>query len=237
MTVRHCVVLAGGLGTRIREVTEGRIPKVLVPVLGQPFLRYKLEGLRQMGITDVTVLVGELGHMIDEFLETDPVPGLKCVSVHDGPRLLGTAGAIARVRELLPDSFWVTYGDSHVVADLATAESTARRVGAEAVMVLLHNRDLLETSNTSVQGDFVAEYRKGAPSGSFEWIDYGLLYLPNSAFSLIPPEVSTDLHTVLSELIGRGRVLAFEAQERFWDVGTPEALKATEEEFARRSGK
>lgn len=236
MNPRHCVVLAGGLGTRIHVVTHGEIPKVLVPVLGRPFLQHKLEGLQALGVTDVTILVGELGHMVDKFLTDNPIPGLKCHLIHDGPELLGTAGAIARAMEFLPELFWVTYGDSHVVADLSAAEGLARKEKAEAIMVVFHNRDEIEASNTDVQGGYVVDYQKGVPPGTFEWIDYGLLFLPKSSFNTIPTGSKEDLYTVLSHLISRGRVIAFEATERFWDVGTPEALHDTEIEFRRRRG-
>lgn len=234
MKPRHAVVLAGGLGTRIREVTNGTIPKVLVPVLGRPFLQYKLEGLRAMGVDEVTVLVGELGHMIDDFVAGLDIPGLRCSTLHDGPVLLGTAGAIARALPRLPDSFWVTYGDSHVVTDLAAAETSMRERGVSAVMAVLHNRDQLEPSNATVKDGLITDYRKGAPPGTFEWIDYGLLYLSRECFSDLSTSDPTDLYEVLTTLISREQVLAHEATERFWDVGTPEALLETEEEFDRR---
>lgn len=234
MTGRHCVVLAGGLGTRIREVTHGLIPKVLVPVLGRPFLEHKLESLRSMGIDSVTILVGELGDLVDDFVSSLDIPGLACATLHDGPALLGTAGSIARALDHLPDSFWVTYGDSYVVADLDAAEAKVGREGELSVMSVLHNRDDLEPSNCSVASGFITDYRKGAALGTFEWIDYGLLYMRRASFSSLPADAPTDLYDVLTELIGQHQVIAHEVTERFWDVGTPEALRATEAEFARR---
>ena len=234
MTARHCVVLAGGLGTRIRAVTQGLIPKVLVPVLGKPFLQYKLEGLRTMGVKEVTMLVGELGHMIDDFVNDLRIDGLVCQTVHDGPNLLGTAGSIARALPVLPDNFWVTYGDSYVVADLAEAERRRNSLGVSSIMTVLHNHDQWETSNTAVDSDLVSHYEKGAIPGTYEWVDYGLLFLNQSSFSGVSAIQATDLHEVLTPLITQRQVLAFEAHERFWDVGTPDALHATEQEFLAR---
>jgi NDP-sugar pyrophosphorylase family protein len=97
---RHCVVLAGGLGTRIREITDGKIPKVLVPVLGEPFLKWKLESLQSMGVTDVTLLVGELGNLIEDYVWHHYPTGLSIQCFHDGPSLLGTAGSIRQVLHL-----------------------------------------------------------------------------------------------------------------------------------------
>jgi MurNAc alpha-1-phosphate uridylyltransferase len=236
MSKRHCVVLAGGLGTRIREVTRGRVPKVLVEVLGRPFLYYKLHGLRDMGIEEVTLLVGELGDQVDDYISNHPIEGLTCKTIHDGPVLLGTGGSVARAASRLPETFWVTYGDSFVTADLAKAERTMDHHGVSALMTVLKNRDQLELSNTKVNGNLVTDYRKGAPAGTYEWIDYGLLLFRRETFDSLSSNQPTDLCDVLKGLIERRQLMAFEVTERFWDVGTPEALKATEIEFrARRS--
>jgi NDP-sugar pyrophosphorylase family protein len=234
MSRRHCVVLAGGLGTRIREVTQGKVPKVMVEVLEQPFLYYKLRGLRSMGVDEVTLLVGELGEQIDDFISNHPIEGLVCRTLHDGPTLLGTAGSVAKAISTLPEKFWLTYGDSYVIADLAKAESEMERLGVSALMTVLHNRDHFEVSNAEIEGNFVVNYRKGALPGTFEWIDYGLLYFGRETFQSLPAGEPIDLYNVLQRLIECRQVMAYEVTERFWDVGTPAALRATEVEFRER---
>lgn len=229
---RHCVVLAGGLGTRIREITKGQIPKVLVPVLGEPFLKWKLESLQSMGVTDVTLLVGELGSLIEDYVWDNYPTGLSIQCLHDGPSLLGTAGSIRRVLHKLPDTFWVTYGDSYVTADLNEAESRFTKTTYDGVMSLLHNRDELEPSNTDVHEDRVVRYEKNTQLGKHEWIDYGLLLLKRDDFLDVSLDSPTDLGVVLQTIIGRKKMMMYEAIERFWDVGTPEALRATETHFS-----
>jgi len=229
---RHCVVLAGGLGTRIREITKGQIPKVLVPVLGEPFLKWKLESLQSMGVTDVTLLVGELGSLIEDYVWDNYPTGLSIQCLHDGPSLLGTAGSIRRVLHKLPDTFWVTYGDSYVTADLDEAESRFTKTTYDGVMSLLHNRDELEPSNTDVHEDRVVRYEKNTQLSKHEWIDYGLLLLKRDDFLDVSLESPTDLGVVLQTIIGRKKMMMYEAIERFWDVGTPEALRATETHFS-----
>lgn len=234
MKPRHCVVLAGGLGSRLREVTSGGLPKVLVPVLGKPFLHYKLESLRDSGVTNVTLLVGELGYLVDEFIATDPVNGIVCTTLHDGPKLLGTAGAIGRALPQLPETFWVTYGDSYFHVDLQCAEDNAADHGADEVMVVFRNRDSIEPSNISLDGQFVKEYRKGSGPGQFEWIDYGIMLLTKESFSSVSTVDATDLSVILSHRINVGRMFAFEVSDRYWEIGTPDSLRATEVEFRRR---
>jgi NDP-sugar pyrophosphorylase family protein len=235
MTKRHCVVLAGGLGTRLRDITRGSVPKALVPVLGRPFLHYKLRSLREMGIDEVTLLVGELGHLVEEYVVSREDDGLNCTVIHDGPMLLGTAGSIARALPFLPEVFWITYGDSYGIADLKAAETKMKERGLSAVMTVLHNSDQLEISNTKVECEVVVDYRKGAVVGTFEFIDYGLLYLQRDTFSILPTHKPVDLSEVICSLVDQRTILAYEVSERFWDVGTPQAHFETEVEFRRRN--
>lgn len=233
---RHCVVLAGGLGTRLREVTRDQIPKALVDVNGRPFLHYKLASLVQMGVTDVTVIGGQLGSQVDEFLKVSSPSELSISYREDGPSLLGTAGSIAKMRSELPDTFWVTYGDSFVTADLQMAEEHEESVGACSVMTVLHNHDRYEISNTTISDGLIRSYEKNTEPNTHEWIDYGLLKFSNESFANVPPNTPIDLISVIQPLIYGQKMAAFEVAERFWHVGDPEALAETEQEFSMRFG-
>lgn len=91
-------ILAGGLATRLRPITE-TIPKALVPVLGRPFLAHQIELLKQHGITHLVLCVGYLGEMIEREFGDGSAWGIKIDYSFDGSKLLGTAGAL---RKALP---------------------------------------------------------------------------------------------------------------------------------------
>jgi hypothetical protein len=87
-------ILAGGLATRLRPITE-KIPKSLVPVAGRPFLAHQLEMLHARGIRRAVLCIGYLGEMIQrEF--GDEAFGIQLDYSFDGQTLLGTGGAIKR---------------------------------------------------------------------------------------------------------------------------------------------
>ena len=237
MSKRTAVVLAGGLGTRLQSVTGGLIPKALVPVRGVPFLDYKLTSLIEMGVQRIVLLIGEKGDLIREYVEDRWTDRLEISCVADGPNLLGTAGAIASSRRLLPDSFWVTYADSYVMANLEEAEDYAIAKGFSGVLTVWHNSDSLELSNTTIYNGRVLSYTKVTQPGQHEWIDYGLLYLPRDSFDSIDLNAQTDLGEVVRELIELRQLGAWEVTDRFWDVGTPETLHLTEVEFGVRPRK
>src|ERR1700741_848440 len=110
------LILAGGLATRLRPLTE-TIPKALIEVAGQPFLWHQLQLLKRNGISRVVLLVGHLGEAIQDRFGDGAKLGMSLEYSFDGPTLLGTGGAIRRALALLPEQFFVLYGDSYLPCD------------------------------------------------------------------------------------------------------------------------
>jgi len=231
---RTCVVLAGGLGVRLRALTNGLVPKVLAPVNGEPFLAHKLHSLAEMGVTDVVLLTGELGEQVEHYVSAQSFAGLRVSCVPDGPTLLGTGGAIARAASSLPDEFWVTYGDSLMSTNLAEAETRRAALSLDAIITVFKNDNQLQPSNICVEGDILTAYSKSKQDERFCWIDLGLLYFQRSAFDTVSTQHPTDLVDVLAPLVAARRVLAWHEKARFWDIGTPQALRDTEEWLHKR---
>src|SRR5437899_8652123 len=88
-------ILAGGLATRLRPLTE-RVPKVLLPVAGKPFLAHQLTLLRAQGVTRAVLCVGHLGEMIERDFGDGRGWGVELAYSFDGPVLLGTGGALQK---------------------------------------------------------------------------------------------------------------------------------------------
>src|SRR6476646_8425936 len=109
-------LLAGGLATRLRPVTE-KIPKALVDLAGKPFIEHQLELLHRNGIRKIIFCLGHLGEMVEQHLGDGSRFGMQLKYAYDGERLLGTGGAIKRASHLLDDVFWVMYGDSYMDID------------------------------------------------------------------------------------------------------------------------
>ena len=234
MSTNHCVVLAGGLGTRISEITGGLTPKALVDVCGKPFLYYKISSLIEMGFDSIDVLIGQHGNQISKFLDSQQFDKAIIRCFNDGPELLGTAGSIAAVINHLPDSFWVTYADSFVLADTKKIDSEISDT-SKSVMVVLKNYNSVEPSNVKIDAATgkIVSYQKGSAGPDHEWIDYGLLRFNRRTFEEID-EYPADLNMVIKAEIGRKNLYSHETNEMYWDVGTPERLEATRGEFAKR---
>ena len=114
----QCVILAGGLATRMRPLTE-TIPKALLPVAGRPFLDHQLEWLAGHGVSDVVLCVGYRADAIQAHAGDGARYGLHIRYVDEAERLRGTAGALRLALDegALEESFLVTYGDSFLPID------------------------------------------------------------------------------------------------------------------------
>lgn len=228
-------VLAGGLGSRVAHLTGSHLPKALLPLDGRTFIDVKLEELREQGVEEVVLLVGHGSSALREHLGDGSAHGLRISWHEDGPSLLGTGGALRAALELLPERFWVTYGDTLLEVPMSEVEA-AMADGDDIVMTVLANADRWETSNADVSDGRLTAYRKGDPLGTHTHLDYGMLLMRRRAFRAWNSGDVFDLGDVVDEALEAGRVAAFEVTRRFYDVGTGEAYEATKRYLAERRG-
>lgn len=218
-------ILAGGLGTRLGERVR-ETPKPLIEVAGAPFLAHQLRLLARCGAREIVLCVGYLGELIKARIGTR-LCGLQIRYSFDDPGLDGTLGALRRALPLLGERFLVLYGDTYLRVDYAAVARAWSASDLPAVMSVLHNDGRWEASNAIVQNGLVARYDKRNPTPAMRWIDYGLGGLRADALDRVAP-LEHDLAALYAHLAERGELLAFEARERFYEIGTPWALAETE---------
>jgi NDP-sugar pyrophosphorylase family protein len=226
--VHTVAVLAGGLGTRLRAITGDAVPKVMAPVLGRPFIDYKLAGLAAEGVQRVVLLIGHQGEEIQKRVGSGKRYGLQVSYVEDGPTPRGTGGALRHALGELTDPFWVTYGDTLLEVPMRDAEAAFAASSRSVLMTVLHNRDQHEPSNVCVESGLVVEYAKDPRPQRADYIDYGMLAFRREAFAAWPEGPAFDLAAVLEAIVARRAMLAFEVTERFHEIGTVDALRETE---------
>jgi N-acetyl-alpha-D-muramate 1-phosphate uridylyltransferase len=221
-------LLAGGLGTRMARRTGPRLPKALLAVAGRPFIDFKLAQLASGGVTRVVMLLGHGAEAIADHVGDGAAYGLHVDIVPDGEVLLGTGGAVRRALPHLGDVFWVTYGDTYLSVPIAEVEEAFRRAARQGLMTVFRNRDAWDSSNVALREGLVAEYRKGAPPGTYEYIDYGMSILTTGAFAPFPPGTTFDLAEVLQSLIAARELAGFEVEERFYEIGSEAGFQETD---------
>jgi NDP-sugar pyrophosphorylase family protein len=223
----QAAILAGGLGTRLRPLTE-TIPKALIPVAGRPFIEYQIEQFRRHGVTDLIICVGHLGHLIEEHLGDGRHFDVFIRYGYERDGLLGTAGAVKNVESLLDDAFFVQYGDNYLLVDYSEVMAYFRRHDASGLMVVYRNDDRGDRSNVIIDDGLVRVYDKTQKLPGMVYVDFGVSVFRRDTFAGVPPGVATDLSVVYGALIERGQLLAYETYHRFYEVGSPQGLREFE---------
>jgi NDP-sugar pyrophosphorylase family protein len=230
----QCVILAGGLATRMRPLTE-RIPKSLIPVEGKPFVDHQLAHLAAHGVTEVVLSIGYRGAELAAHVGDGERYRLRVRYVDEGATLRGTAGALrlALGEGALDEAFLVTYGDSFLPIDCATVFAAFRQSGRPALMTVFHNEGRFDTSNVIFDGKMVTLYdkqRRARPVAEFTFIDYGLAALERRIVAeRVPAAGKADLADLYRDLSMAGELAGLEVSERFYEIGSPAGL----EDFSR----
>ncbi len=219
-------ILAGGLATRLGPLTAAR-PKSLLDVAGQPFAVHQLELLRRHGLREVVFCLGHLGEQVEAALGDGAAWGLRLRYSYDGPRLLGTGGALRRALPLLGEAFFVLYGDSYLDCDYAAVAAAFRASGALGLMTVFRNDGQWDRSNVHFAEGRIWRYDKHSQTPAMRHIDYGLGALRAEAFAAYPPDEPLDLASIYQDLLGRGQLAAYEVTQRFYEIGSAAGLEET----------
>lgn len=229
-------ILAGGLATRLRPLTE-RFPKILLDVAGRPFAEWQLDLLRHNGVRRVVYCVGFRGEQVREALGDGGRWGMEFEYVFDGPVLLGTGGALRNAGPALGEGFFVLYGDSYLPCRFAAVEAAFRASGgARGLMTVFRNEGQWDTSNVEFADGRIRAYDKRAQTAAMRHIDYGLGILTAAALAGYPAGEPLDLATVYRDLLAAGSLAACEVKERFYEIGSPAGL-AELRDLAGREGR
>jgi NDP-sugar pyrophosphorylase family protein len=226
-------ILAGGLATRLRPLTE-KIPKVLLPIAGKPFLAHQLELLRAQGIRRIVLCLGYLGEMVEKEFGDGHAWGVELEYSFDGPTLLGTGGALRLALPKLGEAFFVLYGDSYLTAPFAPIAEFFERSGKPGLMTVYRNLGRYDTSNVVFRDGRIVVYDKKARLPEMQHIDYGLSLFRSEVFGRWPANTPFDLAEAMRQLVARGELAGFEVPERFYEIGSPAGLVELEELLSRR---
>jgi NDP-sugar pyrophosphorylase family protein len=217
-------ILAGGLATRLRPITE-KIPKVLVPVADKPFLAHQLQLLRKEGVTRAVLCLGYLGEMVEREFGNGAVYRVQLDYSFDGPKLLGTGGALKRALPKLGEQFFVLYGDSYLPIPFAPIAEFFDRSGKLGLMTVYRNEGKYDTSNVVFGDGEIKVYDKKQRLPEMRHIDYGLSLFRREVFDRYPGDQTFDLADVMHNLVAQKQLAGYEVRERFFEIGSHEGLQ------------
>ncbi|MGH1487843.1 MAG: nucleotidyltransferase family protein [Acidimicrobiales bacterium] len=222
----QAVILAGGLGTRLRPLTE-TVPKPMVPVNDEPFLVHQLRMLTEQGITNIVLLTGYMGEVVEDYFGDGSNFGAK-LSYSQEPEPLGTGGALKLAQPLLEDSFMVLFGDSYLPVDYPEVGKTLLDSTWAGLIVAYDNsQDTDVENNVALDEDGnVVLYQKGGGDDRLRYVESGVLAFRRQVLDLIAPDTVVSLENeIYPQLIAAGQLGACPTEERFYDIGTPDRLE------------
>ncbi len=220
-------ILAGGLATRLWPITQ-KIPKALIEVAGKPFVAHQLQYLRQQGVTSVTLCIGYLGEMIQDFVGDGSRWGLTVSYSLDGSVLLGTGGALKQALPMLEEKFFVLYGDSYLPINYKNVQAAFIESRQLGLMTVLKNKNQWDRSNVQFEFGKLVEYNKEVINPRMHHIDYGLGALQASVLAHYPDSEPFDLSKVYNELSMQRQLAGYEVFDRFYEIGSIQGIADTQ---------
>jgi MurNAc alpha-1-phosphate uridylyltransferase len=219
----QCLILAGGLGTRMKSIGGGA-PKALLKAGDHTFINWQLQWLKFLCVNHVILALGHVSKIIEEHIEGHK-KSLKFPEInysYDGPKLLGTGGAIKKATDQLEKEFMVIYGDSFLFIDPQAFRNSYIDGGLPLTLSIFKNHDLGDRSNVIYKNGELLKYDKTKKTEEMEYIDYGLSYINRDYFLKNTPKTPFDFSLFLSATVEKKMATAFVAKEMFQEIGSPE---------------
>jgi D-glycero-alpha-D-manno-heptose 1-phosphate guanylyltransferase len=220
-----CVILAGGLGTRLASVVSN-VPKPMATVAGRPFLEYLIHQAKRGGSTEVVLCIKHLAEVVESHFGDGARYGIP-IRYSRERDLAGTAGALKLAENLIQsDPFVVMNGDSYCDADIAALVKAHRQSGAKATLVAVVVEDAarfgtVELTPTNAVAHFMektGDHRRG-------FINSGIYALSRDLLKLIPEGRPCSIEReIFPSLVGND-LAAMPHHGVFIDIGTPESLQ------------
>lgn len=221
MRVTQAIILAGGLGTRLRLLVRDR-PKVLAPIAGSPFLEYVLLQLRNYGIEDVILSVGFRGEMIERHFGNGSKWGL-CLRYSYETKPLGTGGAVRLAERLLKGKrLLVMNGDSFFDVDINALWRSHEKRGSVITLALakVNNPQRYAAVEINRRGEVVM-FKEKEHAETAGLVNGGIYVFRREALDLIPEGTAVSLEReVFPRLIRKG-LHGVPREGYFVDIGVP----------------
>ena len=231
------VIMAGGKGTRIAQV-NATVPKPMIPIEGKPILEYQIETLKKQGYTDIILIVGHMGNVIQKYFGDGSAFGVQ-ISYIVEEQPLGTAGALYFLKDEIQNDFLLLIGD--IIFDVDIQKFLEYHCNQRTAATILTHPN----SHPYDSGIIIADDKNRVTN----WLhkeDERLWYKNrvNAGLHMFSPRIFESFHEakkcdldrdVLKPLIKEGELSVYDSPEYIKDMGTPDRYYAVIEDI--KSGK
>jgi D-glycero-alpha-D-manno-heptose 1-phosphate guanylyltransferase len=230
--IKEAIILAGGLGTRLRSVVAD-IPKCMAPVNGKPFLFYVIGHLQKQNVDKFIFSLGYKHEMIESWLNEQYPLMFMQTSVEEEP--LGTGGAVKLACSLATEkNVFVVNGDTLFKTDTAELSSFHNKHNADCTLTLKPMQQFDRYGVVELNGDHsIASFKEKQPYES-GLINGGVYALNRERFlqEELPQEFSFE-KDYLEQYFDKRKMYAVVQDEYFIDIGIPEDYERAQEELRK----
>ncbi len=226
------VILAGGLGTRLRPYTKS-LPKPMLPLGGKPILEYEIEWVRKNGIKEIVLCVSYLRNKIEDYFGDGKKFGVK-IEYAISKKPLATAGQLKTAEKFIDDTFVCLYGDSIYNFSLRNMIKHHKKSKANVTMSLFDYRFNLKYGviDTKKSGQVTAWNEKPEFSAK---INIGCYVMEPEVLKLIPKNKEYGMDDVIRKVLSRKKkVSSVTSKNGFIDIGDKDTYEKTNEEYSKK---
>lgn len=227
---KQCVILVGGLGTRLGALTADT-PKPLLEVAGKPFLAHMIGNALRFGFDEVVLLAGFRADKVAEFAEAVERRLPVRVRVVAEPAPAGTAGALTCARDLLADEFLMLNGDSMFDFNWLELATRPNRDTWVARLGLRHVDDSSRFGSVALEGAHITAFREKQDAGGPGLINGGVYWLRREILERIDTVPSSLERDVFPQLVKDGTIFGYPRKGCFVDIGVPQELERARENW------
>ena len=222
MTIKTGVILAGGLGTRLRPITY-EIPKALIPIHGRTMTEHLFDLFKKYGVTNIFMAVGHMRDKIMAHYRDGSSFGIHLDYIEE-TEPLGTAGPLRVGKNKLRETFFCSNGDELKKINLTEMEQLHRKHNALVTIALFQVDDPSMYGVARLHGDQILEFvekpKKGdAPSNS---INSGFYIIEPEVLDMIPPGFSMLEKDIFPKLAKEGKLFGYQFKGQWFDTGSME---------------
>ncbi|MFA6198308.1 MAG: sugar phosphate nucleotidyltransferase [Patescibacteria group bacterium] len=232
--IKRAVILAGGHGVKMRPFTY-EMPKTMIPVRGKPILQYIIESLRDVGLTQITIVIGRpLGENIQKYFHDGAQYGVSITYVTESKNA-GTAGALRPLNKVIHEPFLLYYGD--VLADIDIRELMEfHKEHAPVVSAALTATDhYSDYGVVKLKGHTIVDFvEKPTDKEYLGLVSAGIFVVEPTIFDYLPDKQPASLEEdVLPKLIKTKKLNGYPFSGRWYDISTPEIYEHVLKEWTK----
>jgi len=210
------IILAGGLGTRLKPFTE-IIPKPLLPVGESSVLEIQILSLKKHGITDIIIATNYMAEYVEAFLGDGSKLGVR-LQFSKETKPLGTCGPVSLLRDQLDEPFFLMNGDILTTLDFSNAATFAEGSGANLTVITKQIVQPFQFGKIISEGDYITGVEE-KPDLTME-ILAGIYIFKPALFEIIPADSYYGMDTLIKDMLARDwKIAKYPIREYWLDIG------------------